>query len=263
VDVIGGTSMGAVMAAAYARGWPPSYIMEKIREVFTASRAVIDLTFPMASLLTGRKLDRALKYIFEDVQIEDLWTSFYCLSSNVTDARARIHQSGPLWKSVRSSVSLPGIFPPVQMDDQVLVDGGVINNVPIDVMRERCPGGGTVIGIDVGGSGGSGHTWNEHLSEGTSGWRLLGNSVFPFMRSNEVPTIFQTLLWSTTLSSKQYTDTMIANGSADLFLRPPVQEFGLLGFDAYEKLFEVGYEYGKIQLAEWQGAQRFKPGCPS
>jgi predicted acylesterase/phospholipase RssA/CRP-like cAMP-binding protein len=252
VDFVGGTSMGAVVAAAYARGWSPGRIMQTVCEVFAASRAVIDLTLPFASFLSGRKLDRILKGLFEDIQIEDLWIPYYCVSSSVTQARGLVHKRGPLWRSVRASVSLPGIFPPVQIDDQVLVDGGVMNNVPMDIMREQCPGSGRVIAVDVGGVGGRGYAWDDRGGEGVSGWRLLRDSLRPRFRRESVPSIIQTLLWSTTLSSKQYTDQMIANNDADLFLKPPVQDFGLLGFDDYQRLYDVGYEYASKQLAEWK-----------
>jgi hypothetical protein len=58
-------------------------------------------------------------------------------------------------------------------------------------------------------------------------------------------------MWATTLSSKQYLQQLIATGHLDMSLTPPVQEFQLLGLDAYEKLYQIGYEYTRKQLAEW------------
>jgi NTE family protein/lysophospholipid hydrolase len=258
IDYIGGTSMGALIAAAYARGWSPPKILDKVREVLLASRAVIDLTFPMAALLAGKKLDAVLTTLFGDIAIEDLWINFFCISSSVSQAKMVVHKEGPLWQSVRASLSLPGIFPPVQTGGQVLVDGGVMNNVPMDIMRAECGEGGTVIAIDVGGSGGQDSVWGKGDRSGVSGWRLLGKRLSSLSRPETGPSIFQTLAWSTTLSSDQYLKQLISQGTTNLFLTPPVQDFQLLGFEAYMELYEAGYQYTRQRLAEWEGTSRLR-----
>jgi NTE family protein/lysophospholipid hydrolase len=256
IDAIGGTSMGAVMAAAYARGWSPQRMLEMVREVFQNARSVMDLDFPMVALLGGRKLDLVLRSVFEEIDIADLWLPYYCISSSLTSARMVIHDRGPVWRSVRASCSLPGIFPPVRAEGQLLVDGGVMNNVPMDIMGNRCAGG-TVIAIDVGGGGAR----NPELEDwgGASGWGLLSNRLNPISPNKQIANIFQILIGATTLSSNQYLQQLVATGHVDLFLTPPVQEFQLLGFDAYEKLYQIGYEYTRKQLAEWDGLE----GCRS
>jgi predicted acylesterase/phospholipase RssA len=249
IDAIGGTSMGSVMAAAYARGWSPQRILELVRDVFQDSRSVIDLDFPMVALLGGRKLDQVLKSIFQEIDLSDFWLPFYCISSSLTEASMRVHDKGPAWQFLRASCSLPGIFPPVEAEGQLLVDGGVVNNVPMDVMRNECQGG-TVIAIDVGGGGAK----NLELEQGrASGWGLLLNRLNPRAENERIANIFQILTWATTLSSKQYLQQLVTSGNVDLFLSPPVQEFQLLGFAAYEKLYQVGYEHTKKKLAEWDG----------
>lgn len=258
IDYIGGTSMGALIAAIYARGWSPPQILDKVREVLVASRAVIDVTFPMASLLAGKKLDAVLTRLFGDIAIEDLWINFFCISSSVSHARMVVHKEGLLWQSVRASLSLPGIFPPVQTGGQVLVDGGVMNNVPMDIMRAECGEGGTVIAVDVGGSGGQDSVWGKGDRSGVSGWRLLGERLSFLSRSEATPSIFQTLAWSTTLSSDQYLKQLISQGTTNLFLTPPVQDFQLLGFEAYMELYEVGYQYTRQRLAEWEGTSQLR-----
>jgi NTE family protein/lysophospholipid hydrolase len=219
VDVIGGTSMGSVMAATYARGWSPERILKMAGEVFTDTRAVMDLDFPMVSMLGGHKLDKVLQSLFGDIDIADLWLPYFCISSNLSEGRMMVHDRGPLWLNVRASCSLPGIFPPVHTEGHLLVDGGIVNNVPVDIMGNQCKGG------------------NERIAN-----------------------IFQILMWSTTLSSKQYLQQLLESGRVDLFLTPPVQEFQLLGFDAYEKLYEIGYEYTSKQLAGWDCLQQVKAG---
>jgi hypothetical protein len=127
----------------------------------------------------------------------------------------------------------------------------------MDIMGNQCKGG-TVIAVDVGGGGAR----NLDLGQGeeTSGWGLLFNRLNPASSNEKIANIFQILMWSTTLSSKQYLQQLIESGRVDLFLTPPVQEFQLLGFDAYEKLYEIGYEYTRKQLAEWDCLQKVKAG---
>jgi predicted acylesterase/phospholipase RssA len=168
-----------------------------------------------------------------------------------------VHDRGPVWQSVRASCSLPGVFPPVQAEGQLLVDGGVLNNVPMDIMGTRCKGG-TVIVVDVS-KGGTGNLAFGNRAE-ISGWGLLRDRLNPISSYAGIANILQILTWSTNLSSKMYLQQLLAEGQVDLFLTPPVQEFQLLGFDAYEKLYEIGYEYTRKRLSEWDCLQQVVTG---
>ncbi|MEK6247157.1 MAG: patatin-like phospholipase family protein, partial [Planctomycetales bacterium] len=98
VDVIGGTSMGSAMAAAYARGWAPQKILEFASKTFTDSNPVTDLDFPMISLLAGRKLNRQLKSFFQKIDIADLWLPYFCISASLSDGEMVVHDQGLLWE---------------------------------------------------------------------------------------------------------------------------------------------------------------------
>jgi predicted acylesterase/phospholipase RssA len=135
-----------------------------------------------------------------------------------------------------------------------------MNNIPVDIMDRMCRGG-TVIAIDVGGGGARNLELGEH--EGMSGWSLLRNRLNPLSENERIASLVQILTWTTTLSGTQYVKRLIDDGYVDLFLRPPVQGFDLLGFDAHEKLYEIGYEYTRKQLAEWDGLQRVAIGSSS
>ena len=127
----------------------------------------------------------------------------------------------------------------------------------MDIMGKRCEGG-TVIAID-GGGGGAGDLELGDFA-GASGWSLLRNRLNPITPNEQIANIFQILMWATTLSSKQYLQQLVATGHVDLFLTPPVQGFQLLGFDAYEKLYQIDYEYTRKQLAEWGCLQEVATG---
>lgn len=250
IDAVGGTSMGAVIAGAYARGWSPQRILSFAKEVFADTKAVADLDIPMVSILAGRKLNKKLRSFFDEIDITDLWLPYFCISASLSDGEMIVHDQGPLWKTVRASCSLPGVFPPVRHDGHLLVDGGVMNNLPLDIMEKKCKSG-KVIAVNVGGGGAKDFASSSHWD--LSGWKLFKQSITN--RSGHIANILDVLMWSTTLSSKRYLQQLVASGRGDLYLVPPVQNFELLGFDALEQLYQVGYEYACKQLDEWDGLQ--------
>lgn len=99
---------------------------------------MVPVTLPLVSYSSGRKVTRQLR---EEpafaTTIEDLWRPFFCISASLRGVREVVHERGPVWRAVRSSISIPGIFPPVHDGDDLLVDGGVMNNLPVDVMAGK------------------------------------------------------------------------------------------------------------------------------
>ena len=94
-------------------------------------------TLPIVAFSSGRRVDRLLAEQIRDGCIEDLPVRFFCVSASLTRAEEIVHERGPLAPAVRASLSIPGIFPPVYSAGDLLVDGGVLDYVPIDVMRGR------------------------------------------------------------------------------------------------------------------------------
>jgi NTE family protein/lysophospholipid hydrolase len=258
IDIIGGTSMGAVMAGCYARGRSPHQILDVARNFFTHSRALIDLDFPMVSILRGRKLDNLLKSLFGDMDISDLWLPYYCISSSISKGQMILHDRGLLWQSVRASCSLPGVFPPVQTDGQLLVDGGLVDNVPTTIMEAQCEGG-KIIAVDVG-IGDAEFVLGRRKN--ISGWGLLRERLSLHSSRKRFANIFQILVQSTTFSSKWSMHQLLAKKRADLVLTPPVNEYQVLSFEAHEKLFEIGDEYTQRPLAAREGLPQIAKGNP-
>jgi hypothetical protein len=148
VDVVGGTSIGAVMGALCAQGLPHAERVERALRAFTRSGPLMSPTLPLVALSSGKRVDRLLAEHFGGTSIENLPVRFFCVSANLTRAEEVIHERGELWRAIRASLSLPGIFPPVYYDGDLLVDGGALDNVPTEQMRARV-GGGTVIAVDI------------------------------------------------------------------------------------------------------------------
>ncbi|MDA0226112.1 MAG: hypothetical protein O2975_08395, partial [Proteobacteria bacterium] len=130
--------------------------------------------------------------------------------------------------------------------NDLLVDGGVLNNLPGDVMRQL--GGGWIIAVDV--------SLDRDLEVPgdalPSPWRMLFDWMNPFRRRSERPNIVNMMIRPTLLSSVQKTGAM--RQQVDLYLQPPVGEFGLMQFKAFEAIAEAGYAHARAAIAEWLAA---------
>ena len=242
IDMIGGTSMGAVIAGALGMGFNWKEILEISRNGWLRHKPHKEYTLPFISLIRTRVLDRWAKEVYRDTDIEDMWLNFYCVSCNLTTSETVIFERGPLWKAVRASSSLPGVFVPVLREGNVLVDGAIVNNLPGDIMRKRsCQ---RVIVIDVG----SATSFAFRLAEFPSPWQFLWARVLPFASRIEAPNIAAVLMRTTEVSSTQKTNE--AKRDADLCLRPPIDKYGVLEFEAIDQIVEAGYGYAQKTLED-------------
>jgi predicted acylesterase/phospholipase RssA len=245
VDLIGGTSIGAIIAAQVAAGLDAREIQEGGKRQYAS---LFDPTLPVVSLLAGRRLGARLFDAFGDIQIEDLAIPFFCVSTNLTEASEVVHRRGALLNAVRASISLPGIFPPIASGRNLLVDGALLNNLPIDVMSGLVAGG-RIVAVDV-----SPEVDMQAAAETrheVSGWRLLWQRLNPFSRVAPSPHILNVLTRSTLVASIVAEREKQARGAASLYLKIPAQDVGLLAFDAIDEIIERGYEASRDAIRSW------------
>lgn len=236
VDVIGGSSMGALLGGAMALGLDSARIKSLSAE-FANPRALFDYTLPMASLMKSAKLTHFCRTLFGDVRIEDMWLPYFCVSTNLSHGSEVLHSEGYLWEAVRASIAIPGIFTPVpQANGELLVDGAVLNNFPVDHMAERLFGG-TLIGVNVGQVEALENIYNYGNS--LSGWQILGNRLNPFTPRALVPTILETLLRVNDIKSLEELNRL--RQMVDVLIEPKVTHFSLLDFRNYARISEAGY----------------------
>ncbi|HVH36613.1 MAG TPA: patatin-like phospholipase family protein [Tahibacter sp.] len=238
IDAVGGTSIGAIIAAGVAAGWSDEEMVDNYRRAFVAGRPLSDYTFPFVAMTTGRRVSDLLREAFGERHIEDLALPFFAVSANLTSGDAITHRSGPLWYWLRASSAIPGVLPPVFHDGQVLVDGAVINNLPTDVMRDESVG--DVIAVDIGAD----DVLHARVEEFASphGWRLL---LDQFGRPAR-PGVVSILLRAGMVNSKAANADRRAKAS--LLLAPPVTGVGLLDWAAYERAIELGYQYALREI---------------
>lgn len=152
IDIIGGTSVGAIVAASYALTLSSTETLAQFREVIEASRDSVSwrsLTWPAISLFNSKGLTSVLEKLFGRTTIEDLWLPYYCISTNFAKSAETVHRFGSLWEQVRCSVAIPGVIPPMLLDGELHFDGGLLNNLPVDVMRKMIGHRGTIVAVEL------------------------------------------------------------------------------------------------------------------
>ena len=246
VDVVAGVSMGSLIGAACAFSEDFDGTVDSLKAM--VGRMLTDYTLPFVSLARGRRFDHAVKTLFGDTNIEDLWLPYFCVSSNLTRAVTVVHRSGPLWRAIRASSSLPGIIPPVIDSGDMLYDGCLLNNLPVDLMREEIRTG-PLIAVDVVPP----VDLDVHATEleNPSGWRLAWSRINPWAKPIRIPDIVSIINRAGVLGSIHQRQRLIEGDLADLYLTPPLGEFRILDFSMADEALEIGYAYGAAEIDAW------------
>lgn len=238
IDAVGGSSLGGILAAAVAAQWTHEEMIERFRRTFVDTNPLNDYTLPLVSLVSGRKVSRLLQGEFGQIDIDDLPLPFFCVSSNLTTGSISIHRHGLLWRWLRASVAIPGVLPPIFHNGEVHVDGGAMNNLPVDVMREF--GRGPVIGADVGADRAFTADFDDVDVPGL--WKAMSW----FRAKKKRVNIFQ-ILWRAGMVNSAAV-TAAHREETDLLLQPPLEAVDLLNWKAFDQAIDAGYRYTQARL---------------
>jgi NTE family protein len=230
-DHLGGTSMGGIIAAGIALEWNLDELIARMRDVFVKSNPLSDYTIPLIALVRGKKVSNLLREHFGDVRIEEMPRPFFCVSSDLTSGRIHVHRAGPLWRALRASVALPGILPPVTHHGHLLVDGGVMNNLPVDVMSQHATG--PIIASDVTGELDIRVT-DERYGERPWWWLL-------WQRMRGTPSILSILMRSGTVGSEA--QRRLVRDQVNYLFEPPLPDIGLRDWKKFDQAVAEGYEH--------------------
>lgn len=238
IDCVGGTSIGAIIGAGVALDWSGEEMFYNYRRAFVEGRPLRDYTFPFVSLTRGHRVARLLREAFGERDITDLPLPFYAVTANLTAGAAQVHRAGPLWFWLRAASAIPGVLPPVFHRGEVFVDGAVINNLPVDPMREAQVG--DVIGIDISAD----DVLHAQVEEPAlpSLWRV----VLDHLRRRPRPGIVNILLRSGMVNSEAA--SALRRAQTSLLLTPPMRDVGLLDWQAYERAIAAGYRHAREVL---------------
>jgi NTE family protein/lysophospholipid hydrolase len=248
VDLIGGNSMGALIGAQFALGHGLTDILKQTQTFAAGGERP---TLPLVSLVGGRRVERDLQRLFGDQQIEQLWRPYFAAACNLSLGHTQVMDNGPLWKAVLASNSPAGLFPPVLHQGALLVDGAILDNVPVQAMRmrlgtklERRRGNGLIIAIDVDVRA---NLRADQALARLSIWSTLKSKLFAHAPAS--PGIAEILYSAGHVGSmNQRVRTM---AQADHYLEPPVGEFGLMAYRRGADIAEVGYRHAMEKMGQW------------
>lgn len=145
IDLVVGTSMGAVVGAGFASGLTIDDLKQSSQKMNLSK--FIDLNFKRGGIFSGKKISKLLANIYKVKNIEDCKIKFACVSTDIKTTKQYIAQKGDIVSAVRASMNIPGVFVPIELGDKLLIDGGILNNYPDDVAKDL--GADIVIGVDV------------------------------------------------------------------------------------------------------------------
>jgi NTE family protein len=229
IDFVGGVSMGAIIAAGIAMGWDDPELERRIRKAFVETSPLDDIAIPLIAMTHGDKVRERLAEHFGDRMIQDLWLPFFCVSANLTTGAYQLHRTGLVREALRASISLPGVLPPVTVDNNVLVDGAVVKNFPADIMRAVQLG--PIVGVDVG----RGRSIEaDDVQRPPSIWRWLASGEW-----RRGPPIVSVLIRSATVRAGA--ELALAHQATDVLVQPDVDHIEIRDWKAFEPGVEAGY----------------------
>ncbi len=249
VDLVGGNSMGALIAAQFACGVPLAEIISRTRKFASGGERP---AIPLISIVSGKRVSRDLQKMFGEQACDGQWIPFFAAACNLTKGRTEVQDTGPMWRAVLASNSPAGLFPPVLHQGDMLVDGAILENVPVDAMRmrlgtplERRRGNGTIIAIDV-------DVQNSMAVDPTltrlSAWSTLKAYFSP--QAHPSPTIADILYRAGHIGGLSQRSRTIAQ--ADHYLEPPVSEFSMMSYRKADEIADVGYKYAVKCFKQWK-----------
>ncbi len=279
IDYVSGTSIGALIGSVYASNKLDS--LEKVYRDFDWRKIAyfFDIVFPKSGLIDGEKVEDFVREYVNAKNIEDLILPFQAVAADINTGSEVTLDKGDVIEAVRASISVPGIFTPVRKNGQVLVDGGLVNPVPVSTARTM--GADFVIAVDlnhdivagkapqpskgpieteensfmqtlnrIGGS-----KYQAAMERINISLQSINNPAFNQVRAwlaeEPLPNIFEVLLSSINIMEAQITQSRLHLDKPDLLIQPKLGHIRFMEFDRAEEIIDIGYEETINQLEKW------------
>jgi len=259
IDMLGGSSIGAVMGMVLALGLDANAVSAAVRKAFLQhpmGNVTGDYNFiPLVSLIKGARSRSAMAQAVRDatgldaIDNEDSWITFFTVASNFSTGQEAVLMRGDLTRNVGASYAIPGALPPIFVGGHMMYDGGTFNNFPVDVMAQL--GAGRIIGVDL--SVDREQVFDIDRVPGTL--TLLRDKLRPrAQRRYHLPSVPETMLRSSFITSISKQKAM--GKFTDLLFQPGVAEGRLLDWSRFEEVVAAGYSHAKEVLAGLSDNQR-------
>lgn len=220
-DFVSGTSIGAIVGSLYCSG----YSAEQIEDIAKKTNWVklFDPKISRKGLIKGDNIEKYLRELLEDKQFSELKIPLFIPAVDILKSQEIIFNKGDLVKAIRSSISIPGILRPIENNGNVLVDGGIIDNLPIDVLKDS--GADIIIAVSLFKENKKGYVFSTALKE--------NNMTL-------VPNMLTSLLNSLTIVEREMTKNILDNSKADILIMPDLKKINFQDFYKADEIIKIG-----------------------
>lgn len=265
-NVIAGTSIGAVVGGCYAAGELDA--LEEWARELTPLRVVrlMDFRMRQPGVIGGKRLEDRLRQQLGSTRIEELHTRFAALCTDLLTGHEVWRNRGDMVEAIKASYALPGVFPPVPYRHRLLIDGGLVNPVPVSACRAL--GADVVVAVSLNTDMlGQARKQNNQLPvipglelldngvSNSSSWANVARRLLPWDTS--VPSLFSIMFSTLQIVADRLSRARLAADPPDVLLAPPLQDIGLLEFHRADEQIEIGRQIAKDQLEEIRMALQF------
>ncbi len=247
VDLFAGASSGAIAAVLAAEQPCPEERRARMDAAIQRFGAPWrSLGLPLMGLLNPQRGHKALRHLFGDRRLEDLWIPVLVVTTNLSTCRRAAFARGPIHRILLASVSPPGVAPPVPIDGHLHCDGGCVENLPVSaLLEERC---GHLLASSVGLGL---NTADEHFEKLPSSWALLRSRLLGSDEHSDVPTLPEVVIRAMGIASD--VAARQARVQPQLLFEPPVDDFSVADFEPVAEVARVAYAYAASLLDERLG----------
>lgn len=236
VDYVAGTSIGSLIGGIYTNGNLNEFaeFLVKLRQIDILK--YLDMARFGIGLLEGKKLETLLKLFIKENDFKKSRVAFAAVAADLHSGDEVIIHEGKITDAIRASIAIPGIFSAAYLNDKYLVDGGVVNPLPIDAVRQM--GADIVIAVDLN------HSFiQEKYSRKNKPRKSLWQKWFKSM-----PNIIETIENSVFIMQDQITRKNLKEYPADFLIRPDLSKAKIFDFHRAEEMIEEGYEQTKKRI---------------
>jgi NTE family protein len=214
IDYIAGSSMGSLVACFYGIGIE----MDRLYKISTAFKRkyYLDFTIPKMGFISGKRVKELIRVFTKGKRLEELMIPVSVVATDLMTGEKVVFTEGSIADAVRASISIPGVFVPEKLNGRLLVDGGVVDRVPVSVVKEM--GADLVIAVDVS--------------------RVKTNA--------EITTIYDVIMQSLDIMQMELMENRQI--ASDVMIRPPVEMYSSRAFTNIDELILIGEEEARKQI---------------
>ena len=252
ISSIAGCSMGALIGGVYAAGKLKEY-REWMKTIDRKKMlGLTDFSLSLNHLVKGTRIIEAIMEFVPDMAIEDLPIPYCAVATDLKAGKEVVFNKGSLFEAIRASISLPSFYEPVQRDDMILIDGGVLNPIPLNRVYRH--GGDILVGVDV-----SGHNyktqWEEmqRLTEIQKQDTSLKTKILDMLMPDNIGFNYYTVLSrATSLMIRQNSILMTKLMAPDMLIDIQMNRYGTFDFDKSEKLIAIGQRKASQTICKFE-----------